>query len=137
MSDTTSTIFVPSCSPSLTNDHAGSTPYIVASPPPDSPTDSEAAWPYQIMLKHVATMLGTNVEEVRRHFPTNRSLLPIDVPPPCPLTPNIAIPSSPTLQYPGTELEHYVDPSYPNSPLAVSPSSSTNPLTLVIIADGV
>ena len=74
------------------------------------------------MLEHVATMLGTDVEEVRHHFPTPRSLLPIDIPPPRPLTPNVAIPSSPTLQYPGTELEHYVDPSYPNSPPSVTPS---------------
>jgi len=74
------------------------------------------------MLEHVATMLGTDVEEVRHHFPTPRSLLPIDIPPPRLLTPNVAIPSSPTLQYPGTELEHYVDPSYPNSPPSITPS---------------
>jgi len=109
---------------------------MVASPPPDSPTDSEVAWPHQMMLKHVATMLGTDIKEVHCHFPANHSLLPIDVPPPCPLTPYIAIPSSPTLQYPGTELEHYVDPLYPNNPLSVSPSSPINPSTLVIIAEG-
>jgi len=97
MSDATSASFVPSCSSSPTNDRAGSTPYVVASPPLDSPTNSEAAWPHQMMLKHVAVMLGADIEEVRRHFPTNRSLLPIDVPPSCPLSPNIAIPSSPTL----------------------------------------
>jgi len=135
MSDASSAIFIPSCSSSPTNDHAGSTPYIVASPPPDSPTDSEAAWPHQMMLEHVAIMFGTDTKEVHRHFPTNCSLLPIDIPPPCPLTPNIAIPSSPTLQYPGTELEHYVDPSYPNSPLSVSPSSPIDPSMLIIMAD--
>jgi len=122
MSDASSAIFVPSHSASPTNDRAGSTPYVVTSPPPDSPTDSEMAWPHQMMLEHVANMLGADVEEVRRQFPDNRSLLPIDVPPPRPLTPYIAIPSSPTLQYPGTELENYVNPSYPNSPPPVSPS---------------
>jgi len=130
MSDANSAIFVPSRSSSPTNDHAGGTPYVVASPPPDSPTNSEAAWPHQMMLEHVATMLRVDVEEVCHHFPTNRSLLPIDVPPPCPLTPYIAIPSSPTLQYPGTELEHYTDPSYPNSPPSVSPSSPIDPAML-------
>ena len=135
MSDANSAIFVPSCSTSPTNDCAGSTPYIVASPPPDSPTDSEAAWPYQMMLEHVATILGTDVEEVRHHFPTSRSLLPINIPPPHPLTPNVAIPSSPILQYPGTELENYVDPSYPNSPPSVSPSSLADPSTLVIVTE--
>jgi len=136
MSDSASAIFVPSHSSSPTNNRAGSTPYVVASPPPDSPTDSEAAWPHQMMLEHIATILGTDVEEVCRHFPTPRSLLPINIPPPCLLTPNVAIPSSPTLQYPGTELENYVDPSYPNSPPSVSPSSPVDPLTLVIIAEG-
>jgi len=123
MTDMDSAIFVPSHSPSPINDCTGSTPYVVTSPPPDSPTDSEVAWPHQMMLEHVATILRTDVEEVHHHFPTNRSLLPIDVPPPRPLSPNIAIPSSPTLQYPGTELEHYVDPVYPDSPPSVSPLS--------------
>jgi len=136
MSDAASAIFIPSRSTSPTNDRTGSTPYVVASPPPDSPTDSEVAWPHQMMLEHVANVLGTNVEEVRQHFPTPRSLLPIDIPPPCLLTPNVAIPSSPMLQYPGTELEDYVDPSYPNSPPIESPLSSTGPSAFVIIADG-
>jgi len=136
MSNTNSAIFVPSRSSSPANDGAGNTPYIVASPPPDSPTDSEMAWPHQMMLEHVATILGTDAAEVRRHFPTPRSLLPIDVPPPRPLTPNIAIPSSPTLQYPGTELENYIDPSYPNSPPSVSPSPLTDSSMLVIVAEG-
>jgi len=134
MSDATSAIFVPSRSSSPTNDRAGSTPYVVDSPPPDSPTDSEMAWPHQMMLEHVATILGTDVAEVRCHFPTPCLLLPIDIPPPRPLTPNVAIPSSPTLQYPGTELENYVDPSYPNSPPIDSPL--TDPSALVIISDG-
>ena len=136
MSDAASAIFVPSRSTSPTNERASSTPYVVTSPPPDSPTDSEAAWPHQMMLEHVANMLGADVEEVCRQFPTPRSLLPINVPPPRPLTPNVATPSSPTLQYPGTELENYVDPSYPNSPLIRSPSSSIDSSALIIIADG-
>jgi len=78
------------------------------------------------MLEHVATLLGADVEEVHRRFPTPRSLLPINIPPPRPLSPYVAIPSSPTLQYPGTELENYVDPSYPNSPPSVSPSPLTD-----------
>ena len=136
MSDANSAIFIPSRSPSPVDERAGSTPYIVASPPPDSPTNSEVAWPHQMMLEHVVTILGADVEEVCCHFPTNCSLLPIDVPPPCPLTPYVAIPSSPTLQYPGTKLEHYVDPSYPNSPPSVSPSSSIDPSMLVIFTEG-
>jgi len=81
MSDTTSAIFVPSRSPSPIQGSAGGTPYVVTSPPPDSPTNSEAAWPHQMMLEHVANLLGTDIEEVRQRFPDNWSLLPIDVPP--------------------------------------------------------
>jgi len=136
MSDAASAIFIPSRSPSPAQDSAGGTPYVVTSPPPDSPTDSEMAWPHQMMLEHVATLLGTDVEEVRRRFPTPQSLLPIDIPPPRPLTPNVAIPSSLTLQYPGTELEDYVNPSYPNSPPIESSPLSIDSSTLVIIADG-
>jgi len=136
MSDAASAIFVPSRSTSPINGRAGSTPYVITSPPPDSPTDSKAAWPHQMMLEHVANVLGADVEEVRQRFPTPRSLLPIDIPPPRPLTPNVAIPSSPTLQYPGTELEDYIDPTYPNSPPIESPLSSTDPSAFVIIADG-
>jgi len=123
MTDTDSVIFIPSRSPLPTHELAGGTPYIVTSPPPDSPTDSEAAWPHQMMLEHMSTVLRVDVEEVHRQFPNNRSLLPIDVPPPHLLMPNIAIPSSPTLQYPGTELENYVDPSYPSEP----PSAHQSP----------
>jgi len=136
MTDADSAIFIPSRSPSPNQDLAGGTPYVVTSPPPDSPTDSEAAWPHQMMLEHVATMLGTDIAEVRHHFPTPRSLLPIDVPPPHPLTPNVAIPSSPTLQYPGTELEHYVDPSFPNSPPSVPSSPLTNSSMPVVVTEG-
>ena len=87
MSDADSAIFVSSHSASPTNNRAGSTPYVIASPPPDSPTNSEVAWPYQMMLEHVATIFGMDVEEVHCRFPTNRSLLPIDVPPPHPVSP--------------------------------------------------
>jgi len=78
MTDANSAIFVPSRSPSPTQESAGGTPYVVTSPPPDSPTNSEAAWPHQMMLEHVSTMLGVDVKEVRRQFPDNCSLLCID-----------------------------------------------------------
>jgi len=144
MSDATSAIFVPSRSTSPINNSAGSTPYIVASPPPDSPTNSEAAWPHQMMLEHVATLLGADIEEVRQHFPDNRSLLPIDVPPPCALSPVFVppapsppfIPGSPNTTYPRSEFEGYVDPVYPESPPSVLSTSSVDPSTLVIIAEG-
>jgi len=124
MSDAASAIFVPSRSASPTSDRAGSTPYVVASPPPDSPTDSEAAWPHQMMLEHVATILGADIEEVRQHFPNNRSLLPIDVPPPCAKSPVFIpsapsppyIPGSPVGPYPGSELAEYNDPDFPSEP---------------------
>jgi len=136
MTDANSAIFVPSRFLSPTRELAGGTPYVVTSPPPDSPTDSEAAWPHQMMLEHVSTILGVEIKEVRRRFPDNRSLLPIDIPPPRPLMPNVVIPFSPILQYPGTELENYVDPSYPNSPPSVTLPSPIDPSTLVIIAEG-
>ena len=88
------------------------------------------------MLEHIANLLGADIKEVCQCFPNNCSLLPINVPPPCPLSPNVAIPSLPTLQYPGTELEHYIDPLYPNSPPSVSPSSPIDPSMLQIIAEG-
>jgi len=143
MTDANSAIFISSCSLSPTSEQAGSTPYIVNSPPPDSPTDSEVAWPHQMMLEHVATILGANIEEVRRRFPTNHSLLPIDVPPPRPLSPVFIppapsppyIPGSPIRPYPGSELAKYVDPNFPSEPLSVSPSSPINPSMLVIMAD--
>jgi len=133
MSDTKSAIFVPSCSPSPNQESAGSTPYVVASPPPDSPTNSEAAWPHQMMLEHVSTMLGVDVAEVRRHFPDNRSLLPIDIPPPRALSPVFIpptpsspfLPGSPIGPYPGSELAEYNDPDFPSEPLTTSPSLLT------------
>jgi len=145
MSDATSTIFVPSRSVSPTNNHAGSTPYVVTSPPPDSPTNSEAAWPHQMMLEHMSTMLGVDIEEVRRRFPNNRSLLPIDVPPPCALSPVFVppapsppfIPGSPAGPYPGSELAEYVDPDFPSEPPSTSLSSPTNKSMIVVFADGV
>jgi len=144
MSDATSAIFIPSCSPSPTNDRAGSTPYIIASPPPNSPTNSEAAWPHQMMLEHVANLLGADIEEVCQCFPNNCSLLPIDVPPPHALSPIFVppvpspsfIPGSPIGPYPGSKLAEYNDPDFPSEPPSVSPSLPINPSTLVIIADG-
>jgi len=124
MSDAASAIFVPSRSSSLTNEHAGSTPYVVSSPPPDSPTKSEAAWPHQQMIEHVARLLNVAEDEVQKQFPTNRSLLPIDCSPPRASSPIFVppapsppfIPGSPIGPYPGSEFEGYVDPVYPNSP---------------------
>jgi len=123
---------------------AGNTPYIVTSPPPDSPTSDELALPHEQMIEHIARLLNIEEEEVRCHFPTIHSLLSIDRSPPIPtsiLTPDTlmlahtsttfnniddykGIISPPTLSYPGTELETYVDPNYPNSP----PISSPEPL---------
>jgi len=145
MSDANSAIFVPSRSTSPANDRASSTPYVVTSPPPDSPTDSEAAWPHQMMLEHVSNMLGVDIEEVRCQFPDNRSLLPIDVPPPHALSPVFVppapsppfIPGSPAGPYPGSELAEYIDPNFPSEP----PSTSSSPLVelsmIVVMADGV
>ena len=145
MSDASSAIFVPSRSTSPINDRAGSTPYVVTSPPPDSPTDSEAAWPYQMMLEHVANMLGADVEEVRQRFPDNRSLLPIDVPPPRPLSPVFVppapsppfLPGSPIGPYPGSELAEYNDPNFPSEPPSTSFSPSAGSSMIVVMANGV
>ena len=131
MSDINSAIFVPSCLPSPSQESAGNTPYVVTSPPPDSPTDSEAAWPHQMMLEHVLTILGVEVEELHHQFPNNRSLLPIDVPPPRALTPSFVppapsppfLPGSPARLYPGSELAEYNDPDFPSEP----PSTSLSP----------
>ena len=104
-------IFVPSCSSSPVNS-AGNTPYIVTSPPPESPTDSEMAIPHEQMIEHIARILNIEEEEVRRQFPSNRSLLPIDISPP-----HRHIPIPDTLpSYPGDEFMNVTDPSYPNSP---------------------
>ena len=145
MSDAASTIFVPSRSPSPNNKCAGSTPYVVSSPPPDSPTESEAAWPHQQMVEHIACIFNIAEDEVREQFPTNRSLLPIDVPPPCASSPVFVppapsspfIPGSPIGPYPRSEFDRYVDPIYPDSPPSIpSSTSSIDPSTLVIFADG-
>jgi len=143
MTNANSAIFVPSCSPSPQGS-AGSTPYVVTSPPPDSPTDSEAAWPHQMMLEHVSTILGVDVKEVRCHFPDNRSLLPIDVPPPRALSPIFVpptpsppfLPGSPVGPYPGSELAEYNDPDFPSKPPSASLSPPTNSSMIIVIADG-
>jgi len=142
MSDAASAIFVPSRSMSPTTDCAGSTPYVVTSPPPDSPTDSEAAWPHQMMLEHVANILGADIEEVRQCFPDNHSLLPIDVPPPRALSPVFVppapsppfLPGSPIGSYPGSELADYNDPDFPDEPPSTSPSPLANSSMIVISA---
>jgi len=140
MSCSSSPIFIPSHSTSPINS-AGNTPYIVNSPPPDSPTDSEMTYPHKQMIEHIARLLNVKEEEVCRQFPTVRSLLPIDRSPPAPttiLTPNTfmlntqlndvddhkGIPLPATLSYPGTEFEHYNKPNFPDSP----PTSSPEPL---------
>jgi len=145
MSDAVSAIFVPSRSQLPDQGSAGGTPYVVTSPPPDSSTDSEAAWPHQMMLQHVATLLGADVEEVRQRFPDNRSLLPIDVPPPrasspvfIPPTPSPPyIPGSPIGPYPGTELAEYNDPKFPSNPPSPSLSFQAGSSMIVVMADGV
>jgi len=145
MSDAASAIFVPSRSASPAQSHAGSTPYVIASPPPDSPTNSEAAWPHQMMLEHVANLLGADIEEVRQRFPDNRSLLPIDIPPPCTQTPVFIppipsppfIPGSPVGPYPGTELAEYNDPQFPSEPPTAPSSPPTSSSKIVVMADGV
>jgi len=145
MSDADSAIFVPSRSASPIDGRAGSTPYVVTSPPPDSPTNSEAAWPHQMMLEHVAHLLGADVEEVRQRFPDHRSLLPIDVPPPRALSPVFVppapspphIPGSPAGPYPGSELAEYIDPEFPSELPSAPLSSPTNLSVLVVFADGV
>jgi len=140
MSCLSSPIFIPSCLSSPANS-AGNTPYIITSPPPDSPTSDEMALPHKQMIKHIARLLNIKEEEVHRQFPTVHSLLPIDRSPPIPtsiLTPNTlmmahlsmtfndvddyeGIHTSPNLGYPRTELTDYVNPNYPNSPTIPSP----------------
>jgi len=145
MSNAASAIFVPSRSASPTNDRAGSTPYVVDSPPPDSPTDSEAAWPHQMMLEHVAVLLGADVEEICQRFPTPRSLLPIDIPPPRISTPVFIppasspsfIPGSPIGPYPGSELAEYSDPDFPSEPPSASLSPSGGSSMIVVMSEGV
>jgi len=145
MSCSSSPIFIPSCSSSPANS-AGNTPYIVTSPPPDSPTSNELALPHEQMIEHIARLLNIEEEEVCRQFPTIRSLLPIDRSPPAPtsvLTPDTLMMAhlsmtfndvddykgthaSSNLGYPGTELTNYTDPNYPNN----SPIPSPEPLPI-------
>jgi len=140
MSRSSSPIFIPSCSSSPI-DSIGNTPYLVTSPPPDSPNSDKLTLPHKQMIKHIARLLNIEEEEVHRQFPTVRSLLPIDRSPPVPtsiLTPDtfmMAHPSttfndiddyegihaSPPAAYPGTELTDHTDPTYPNSPSIPSP----------------
>jgi len=140
MSGSSSPIFIPSRSSSPI-DSTGNTPYLVTSPPPDSPTNSELALPHEQMIVHIAQLLNIEEEEVCRQFPTVCSLLPIDQSPPAStsvLTPETlmlahsgttfndvddyeGIHASPNTDYPRTELTDYVDPSYPNSPPIPSP----------------
>jgi len=144
MTNANSAIFIPSCSLSPNQESAGSTPYVVTSPPPDSPTDSEAAWPHQMMLEHVSTILGVDIEEVCHQFPNNRSLLPINIPPPCVLSPVFVppAPSPPFLPgslagpYPGSELAGYNDPDFPSEPPSASLSPLTNSSMIVVTMDG-
>jgi len=96
------------------------------------------------MIEHIACTFNIDKDKVREQFPTNHSLLPIDIPPPhapspifiplAPLPP--FIPSSPIGPYPGSELEGYIDPSYPNSPPSILSISSIDPTTLVIMVEG-
>jgi len=96
------------------------------------------------MLEHVSNMLGVDIEEVRCQFPDNRSLLPIDVPPPRPLSPVLIppapsppfIPGSPAGLYPGTELAEYNDPQFPSEPPTTSSSPPTGLSMIVVMADG-
>jgi len=140
MSCLSSPIFIPSHSLSPVNS-AGNTPYIITSPPPDSPTSDKMMLAHKQMIDHVACLLNIEEEEVCYQFPTVRSLLPIDRSPPIPtsiLTPNTlmmayssmtfndiddykGIHTSPTLGYPRTEFENYIKPNYPNFPPIPSP----------------
>ena len=70
------------------------------------------ALPHEQMIEHIACLLNIEEEEVCRQFPSNCSLLPIDVSPP---HRQISIPDTLPF-YPGDELADHVDPSFPNSP---------------------
>jgi len=126
MSCSSSPIFIPSRLSSPTNS-AGNTPYIITSPPLDSPTSNELALPHEQIIEHIAHLLNIEEEEVCCQFPTVRSLLPIDRSPPAPtsvLTPDTLMTAH--LSYPGTELTDYANPNYLNSP----PTSSPEPLPI-------
>jgi len=137
MSHSSSPIFIPSHSLSPANS-VSDTPYIVTSPPPDSPTSDKMTLPHKQMIEHIACLLNIEEEEVCRQFPTVRSLLPINRSPPAPtaiLTPDTlmisnqlidtnnydGVPLPTMLSYPGTEFEQYNKPNFPNSPLIPSP----------------
>jgi len=140
MSCSSTPIFVPSRSSSPIGS-GGNTPYIVTSPPLDSPTSNKMTLPHEQMIEHITCLLNIEEEEVHHQFPTVCSLLSINRSPPVPtsiLTPNTlmmahlsmtfndvddyeGIHASSNLGYPGTELEHYVDPDYLNSPPIPSP----------------
>ena len=77
MSCSSSPIFIPSRSSSPI-DSTGNTPYLVTSPPPDSPTIDELALPHEQMIQRIARLLNIEEEEVHCQFPTIHSLLPID-----------------------------------------------------------
>ena len=77
MSCLSSPIFIPSCSSSPI-DSTGNTPYLITSPPLDSPTSDEMALPHEQMIKYIAHLLNIEEEEVCHQFPTVHSLLPID-----------------------------------------------------------
>ena len=108
MSNSSTPIFVPSRSASPANS-TGNTPYVITSPPPESPTNSEMAFPYEQMIKHIACLLNVKEEEIRCQFPFNHSLLPINISPSCH---HIPIPDT-LPSYPGAELANYIDPSFP------------------------
>jgi len=91
MSRSSTPIFVPSRSLSPI-ESAGNTPYVITSPPPDSPTSDELALPHKQIIEHIARLLNVEEEEIHHQFPTVRSLLPIDRSPPIPtsvLTPDM------------------------------------------------
>jgi len=97
------------------------------------------------MLEHVSTLLGVDIKEVCRRFPDNRSLLPIDVPPPRALSPVFVppvpsspfLPGSPARPYPGSELAKYNDPDFPSEPPSAPLSSPANSSMVDVVADGV
>jgi len=114
MSCSSSPIFIPSCSLSPVNS-ASNTPYVITSPPPDSPTSNEMAFPHEQMIEHIAHLLNIEEEEVCRQFPTVPSLLPIDRSPPAPttiLTPDMYM-SPPTLSYPVLNSNSTMNPTIP------------------------
>jgi len=74
------------------------------------------AFPHQQMIKHIAHLLNVE-EEVHHYFPTNHSLLPIDM---SPSHHHIEIPNT-LPSYPGDEFIRTTKPNYPDSPPTSSP----------------